>query len=155
VIGTKRDQNLGTPKWLFHWLAGQYDFSLDAAASYRNRLCEHYFNEKTNGLKQAWWTWTFCNPPFKDCDLWVAKAMTEQAIGNYSVLLLPALGMSSRWYATAHDLCWTRLVAPRVAFIGSGKAPNGMIMLCEFGRPNPTRGLVEWVDLRGEHGVAA
>jgi site-specific DNA-methyltransferase (adenine-specific) len=127
-------QDWQTPDWLFNQLHLTYNFKLDAAASDQNAKCEQYYTVDTDGLKQSWERWTFCNPPFSHIKQWVKKAVVEQEQGKYSVVVAPMLGMTAGWYKEVRQYCKTIVLSPRVAFVGDEKqSPNGGTMLLEFG----------------------
>jgi len=45
-----------TPPDLFATLDAEFHFTLDAAASARNRKCKNYFSEMEDGLKREWFS---------------------------------------------------------------------------------------------------
>lgn len=86
-----------TPRWLFDKYNEIYEFTLDAAASAENALCENYFDKETDALKQDWKGSVWCNPPYgRDLWKWVKKAAESKAT---VVMLLPAR-TSTGWF---HD----------------------------------------------------
>ena len=85
----------GTPPQTFEALNILYRFTLDAAASKENALCENYFDREANGLLQSWGRHrVFCNPPADDTAAWVAKAIGETEHGQCPivVMVLPSRG---------------------------------------------------------------
>lgn len=122
-----------TPAWLFEALNRVFSFSLDAAASRENAKCKKYYTLSQSGLTNPWSDITFCNPPFNDPGPWLAKAHTEAAKKHRSVMVLPAIGMTAKWYVGHRANTHTTILHPRVAFVGPKKSPNGMTMLMFFG----------------------
>lgn len=105
----KSKQDRRTPQWLFDWLNGQFGpFDLDAAATTDegpsfNALCGFAYTEKEDALSydSHWMAKTFCNPPFRNIDKWVGKAIHEaKERGVFTLMLCPAAG-SQDWF---HDL---------------------------------------------------
>ena len=43
-----------TPRWLFDELNSVWNFTLDAASSDENALCERHFTKEDDALKQSW-----------------------------------------------------------------------------------------------------
>ena len=89
-----------TPEGLFKALDEEFHFTLDAAASDENHLCEQYYTVKDDALIQPWPGNVWVNPPYgKEVIKWVMKAFTEvggimplgsSANANVVVMLLPA-----------------------------------------------------------------
>ncbi len=113
---SSKDHNWKTPLDLFNSLSSEFDFKLDACTSADNPLgCAEYYTSEENGLERDWFTWTFVNPPFKDVKHWVDKPVEEMAVGNGSVLLLPARTDTgwfhgNIWNTDFHKPQWNREV---------------------------------------------
>ena len=71
--------NWQTPKWLFEKLNQRFKFKLDATPP------DHSFD----GLTVPWITWTYWNPPYREIERWVMKALYEMLFRHFSVALLP------------------------------------------------------------------
>jgi phage N-6-adenine-methyltransferase len=72
-----------TPRALFDPLNAEHAFTLDAAASAENALCEKYFTRETDGLLRSWANEVvWCNPPFSRLEAWVAKVWREMCGGG-------------------------------------------------------------------------
>lgn len=86
----------------------RWEFTLDAAASDDNYLCERYFTLRQDGLKQSWTgERVWCNPPYSDMTSWVRKAwrvMTWESC-ELVVMLAPANRTEQRW--------WQEFIEPR------------------------------------------
>lgn len=105
-----------TPKWFFDWCNFKFGpFTLDAAASDENHLCEKYYTQQNSGLKNPWDNYgvTWCNPPYSDIQPWVIAAMGEMVRSRRSVLLLPSR-TSRDWYSQ----CFT---FASIGFITNGR----------------------------------
>lgn len=91
-----------TPRELFDPLNEEFNFSLDAAASRDNKLCDAYYDRRTSGLENPWYAFNvWCNPPYSDLRPWVQKATDE--IGKPGgppviVMLLPANRTEQSWW---------------------------------------------------------
>lgn len=83
----------GTPDWIFDPLNEEFGFTLDAAASDENALCEDYYTKEDDGTFQDWAGHTvWCNPPYDSENLqaFTSKALREVANGVTTLLLVPA-----------------------------------------------------------------
>lgn len=124
-----------TPHELFARWNNVYHFTLDAAASATNTKCAEFYGEEKSGLLHPWKSWTWCNPPYSLNKEFVAKAAAEQALGNYSVLLLPAR-TDTRWF---HQFIYRRegvgveFLKGRLKFSGSKNSAPFPSMIVIFG----------------------
>jgi len=106
-----------TPLYLFNLLNNYmidhgYDtFTLDAAASHENHLCEKYYTKEIDGLKQDWKGETvFVNPPYSNINEWVKKCYKEgQKHNTFVALLIPSRTDTKYW----HEYC---MKAERILF---------------------------------------
>lgn len=65
----------GTPIELFESLDAEFKFTIDAAANKFNALCDRYWTEEDDALKQDWkGEVVFCNPPYSRAGEFLAKA---------------------------------------------------------------------------------
>lgn len=88
-----------TPRDLWDQLNAEHRFTLDAAASDENTLCDHYYTAENCGLVGPWHgERVWCNPPYSDCRPWVEKAWAETRDCPVIVLLLPANRTEQRWW---------------------------------------------------------
>ena len=92
-----------TPRDLFGPLAREFKFTLDAAASHVNALCDHFYDLANSGLEGTWKGHrVWCNPPYSDCRAWVDKAWKEMSEGcEVVVMLLPANRTEQGWWQDA------------------------------------------------------
>lgn len=87
-----------TPLHLWIPWNDRWRFTLDAAASKENHLCDRYFTLEEDGLKQSWaGERVWCNPPYSDIRAWVEKAWRETDT-EVIVMLLPANRTEQRWW---------------------------------------------------------
>lgn len=127
-----------TPKWLFDYLNAEHGpFTLDAAASDENHLCEKYHTEQNSGLENPWSNRTWCNPPYSNIAPWVEKAEAELCLGRASLLLLPSrTGMG--WFRECIEYGWVCFISGgRVKFVdptgGKRMSPSEDHILVGFG----------------------
>lgn len=111
-----------TPPPLYRLINREVGFTLDAAASERNRLCERWLEGPcigaglhidggscTCGLCADWLEHrVFCNPPYGKCGpgLWVHKFAQAAEAGATVVGYLSSAGMDTDWFAEAYDTCY-------------------------------------------------
>lgn len=70
-----KNENWGTPQYLFDSLDEQYHFDLDAAASAENTKCARFYTKEQNSLIQPWTGRVWCNPPHgRNVGEWVRRA---------------------------------------------------------------------------------
>ena len=75
-----------TPKDLFDELNEEFHFTLDAASSHENALCEKHYTKEEDGLVQPWEGNVFCNPPYgNEIGKWMRKAAETDEGGGCSV----------------------------------------------------------------------
>jgi site-specific DNA-methyltransferase (adenine-specific) len=54
-----------TPKWLFDELDAEFHFTLDAASTHGNALCERHFTKEDDALSKSWdGEIVWLNPPY-------------------------------------------------------------------------------------------
>ena len=95
---TSNSDEWTTPKELFAKLNRRFLFNLDAAASDENHLCPDYFTKETDGLSQSWEGMrVFCNCPYSQIKLWVAKFCMEAGRTLLIAALVPAR-TDTRWW---------------------------------------------------------
>lgn len=147
---SSKEQAYKTPSFLYDRLNNEFRFTLDAAASGDNNLCDNYFTKETNGLTQSWRDQVvFCNPPYNDQDSFIKKAFQEYQ-DNYvtSVLLIPSRTEKRIWYdVIAPNATQIRFIKGRLKFSGSKDAapfPSAIIIFSN--RIYDER--VIWVDYR-------
>jgi len=125
---TSNRKDWRTPRDLFNSLDKIYHFTLDACATPENALCEKYYTEQEDGLKQSWdGEVVYCNPPYgREIGKWVKKA--SETNGTV-VMLLPAR-TDTKWF---HKYIWDRADnnKPVVRFL------KGRLSFDDSGNPAP------------------
>lgn len=101
---TGGQDNWSTPpyvvRWLQHWLAID-SFDLDVCADALNAKAPDWFDEDTDGLKQKWEGYCFCNPPYSQIAAWAQKAFASanEGGGDTTVaMLIPARTDTRYWH---------------------------------------------------------
>jgi phage N-6-adenine-methyltransferase len=89
-----------TPRSLFDPLHGEFQFTVDAAASEDNALLSRYWTRAHDALRMYWGAdRIWCNPPYSGLPEWVAKARSEASAGcQLIVMLLPADRTEQPWW---------------------------------------------------------
>src|SRR3990167_7830081 len=115
-----------TPPELFSVLDKEFQFDLDAAASFENALYPVYITEQQNALTTPWiGRSVWCNPPYSLIGPFVKRAYEESLEQkNTVVILIPTYTDPKYWrdYVTkAHEI---RHLVGRIQFI-DGNNPLG------------------------------
>ena len=79
----------------------EFGFTLDAAASSKNKKCKKYFSKQKNGLKQSWEGHTvWINPPYdvKSISAFVDKALMEVVEHGIVVVMLLPSKTDQKWF---------------------------------------------------------
>jgi len=110
-----------TPPWLFKRLNDEFQFNLDAAATFENRLVNAFFDKNSDALTKDWGgkgSTVFLNPPFGRgaVDAFAKKAFWESRDGAIVVCLFPFSG--AKWFRTYCLLADEIRIIGRVKFIG-------------------------------------
>jgi len=116
---SSRSDEWETPDELFSKLIGEFQFRLDSAATEKNCKHPYYYSMESDGLRQPWVTWTYCNPPYSRVQDFIEKAKREQTNGNYSVLLVPARTDTNWFWDAAEQATEIRLLKGRLKFKGA------------------------------------
>lgn len=75
----RMDQFAQTPKEIYNLLDSEFKFNFDPCP----------INPKFDGLKIAWKSSNYVNPPYTEIPLWLEKALAERELGKNSVFLIP------------------------------------------------------------------
>src|SRR5574338_60385 len=131
----KREQEILTPRWLLWLLAFEWDrIVLDPCSPVEPNV-EADYHYTACGLIWCWLDRTFCNPPYCDLKLWLAKALEESKDGKRIALLVPAR-TSRKWYRRTLDGAWVVELDP-VKFQGfDGAFPAPLHLICLNWRPS-------------------
>jgi len=122
-----------TPNNIFEPLNNEFGFTLDVAASDKNKKCNRYFDEKTNALNQEW-TGEVCwmNPPYGNkLRKFVRKAYNESKKGCIVVGLIPVKSNTIWWHEC--------VIGEEIRFIKGRPKFNNM----KYGYPFPLA-IVVW-----------
>jgi phage N-6-adenine-methyltransferase len=137
-------QDWTTPTDLFVPLREEFGFTLDAAASPDNALCENYLTAEDDALGVRWAPHvTWLNPPYGEgsapLSRWVAKARDEAQAGATVVMLIPAR-TNTNWF---HDICLAqgevRFVRGRPKFGGAKHGLPQPLCLVIFRPPSVSK----------------
>lgn len=78
---------------------GRSKFSLDVCCNRQNIPAFNYYKDgETDGLKEEWLSFNWCNPPFKECAKWIKKAYEEQKKSRQTAMLLPVRTETKYWH---------------------------------------------------------
>ena len=115
-----------TPPYFYDLLNKEFHFTLDPCASHENHKCEKYLTIVENGLEQSWKDHiVFCNPPYDEKDIWMAKAYYEGKQDNTTIAMLIPNGTETQAFQEycmkAYEI---RLVKGRIEFLIDGKKPE-------------------------------
>jgi phage N-6-adenine-methyltransferase len=118
----------GTPPEIFDPLNAEFGFTLDAAATDENALCEDYYTAEEDGSAQDWAGHTvFCNPPYdaKSLQAFTQNVLRQAGNGVTTVMLVPSK-TDQPWFHWLWDRyldgTWRvefRWVKGRVKFVGN------------------------------------
>lgn len=128
VLFSSAKQDWTTPKWLFDRLNAEFHFTLDAAATPENALCDRYFTEADDALTQPWSGRVFLNPPYaRQAPNFVAKAWEEcyeRGRAEVVACLVAARTDTQMWHQYAMRGAEVRFIEGRLRFgDGRGTAP--------------------------------
>lgn len=116
---SSKSDEWATPQDFFDKLHAEFDFCLDPCATAENAKCVLYYTLEDDGLTQPWLRQrVFCNPPYSQIKLWMAKAYEESQKGALVVCLVPSR-TDTRWF---HDYAMkgeVRFIRGRLKFGGS------------------------------------
>ena len=161
VVKTSIGDEYCTPRWVWEPWHIALGFSLDAAASYGNRLppcAKHYTKEDSafnhDWAKDAGHGAVWCHPPYSRAGgplvRWVQKGMYESMRGAVVCMLLPS-DTSTNWFSLLWDRTggeWhggvrgyftegkIRFVDPRTRQITKGSPTFGSVVVVLGGKPD-------------------
>lgn len=125
-----RNDNWGTPPWLFNSLNSEFKFNLDACADETNYKCAHYYDIHRNCLITEWKPLlrdaelrAFMNPPYSNPKPFIEKAWEMRK--NGLVVCLVKVDTSTKWWNIFWDYekhspkngCEVRFLPKRIKFI--------------------------------------
>jgi hypothetical protein len=90
-----------------------------------------YHLPEADGLKLDWLNGTYCNPPYEDLKLWLAKSAAEYQAGVREQCLLVPVRPRSRWWADyMHDIPSAIAWLKRVKFKGFATSyPESLVLV--------------------------
>jgi len=129
---TSNSDEWTTPQWLFDRLNAVFQFTIDAAATRENSLCEDLF---TDGLSVSWeGERIWCNPPYSQIKLWAAKFIEESKRAVCIVALVPARTDTKWFQSIAKSADKIFYIPGRLKFgDGKGSAPFPSALAFWFG----------------------
>ena len=110
-----------TPKALFDYWNNIYHFDIDAAASKENALCERYYTQELDALKQDWHKdgknfWL--NPPYgRLIGKFIKKAYEESFKGCNVVCLIPSRTCTQYFHKYVMGASEIHFIKGRLKFI--------------------------------------
>ena len=119
-IVTPKDE-WGTPSTIFDPLDDEFDFDMDAAASWHNKKVPYAFTKENSALENDWLVSGkrfYLNPPFSLIKEFLEKAYKESQRGALVVCLLPIDGSTGWWHDYVLKSSEIRFIRGRVRYIG-------------------------------------
>jgi site-specific DNA-methyltransferase (adenine-specific) len=107
------NQDARTPEDLFNQLNEEFKFDFDPCPN----------NPSFDGLKIEWGKSNYVNPPYRNKEPWIKKAIEESKKGKRVVMLLP-VDTSTKWF---HELILPN--AKEIRFI------KGRLKFSQYGSP--------------------
>lgn len=111
VMFSRATDEWSTPQDFFNRLHGEFEFTVDAAASTYNHKCAEWYGpqhprvENRNALVS--WDWpngpVWLNPPYSQCRAFIAKAALEARRGATVVCLVPSRTDTRWWHSEVWD----------------------------------------------------
>jgi site-specific DNA-methyltransferase (adenine-specific) len=97
---TSNSSEWETPQWIFDQLNNHFEFTIDVAASEKNKKVDRYYSVENSGLDKHWTNERcFLNPPYgTEIKDWVRKASEERKNNALIVCLLPAR-IDTAWFS--------------------------------------------------------
>lgn len=141
IFSHKTDEWL-TPVSLFEHWNEVCNFTLDAASTDENALCEKHYTKETDGLSQSWKNErVWCNPPYSEVNKWVDKALSEtrgyDCGSTFVVMLLPSR-TDTQWFENIYkryDIS-IKFIRGRLRFSGCNSSAPFASILVVFGFRN-------------------
>lgn len=121
VLFSSKSDEWATPPEVFQELDREFHFDLDPCATAENHKCEKYYSREENGLLKDWGgSRVFCNPPYSQIAVWVAKCFYEAQKDNTLVcLLIPARTDTKYFHNYILHRAEVRFIRGRLKFNGA------------------------------------
>ena len=123
-----KNDKLKTPKYIIDKLGS---FDLDPCAGELTTIgkVNWCLERSEDGLKNNWFGFVFCNPPFSEKELWIKKMIKH----NNGILLLPERG-SAPWFGPLAKIAGKYFVmGKKINFEGGSSSNNVGSVLFLFG----------------------
>ena len=118
------------PDYFEEWDREFGPFTLDAAATAENAVCEQFYTIEDDGLSQPWRGRVWCNPPYSQVARWVEKAHEAAEHGATVVLLVAARTSTIWWHEHVEPYAEIRFIKGRLRFSdATSPAPFGSALL--------------------------
>ena len=90
-------------------------------------------NKHKNGLKTAWLSPSYCNPPYSRAAFFVEKAWKEYKKGIKSILLVKNSVLSTKKFTEVKDDCCILFFNSKIKFVGFSQPAHFSSVLIMFG----------------------
>ena len=121
---------LQTPEWVLNEI-GPFDLDPCAGENTTHGKVNWWIGRGENGLEREWRGHWFCNPPFSEKDVWIAKCIEYSP--QQGILLLPERG-SAPWFGPlAIEATALFVMGKKINFIGGPSSNNLGTVLFLFG----------------------
>lgn len=101
VMFSSNSEEWETPQDFFDKLNEEFNFTLDAAATWENSKCENCYTKQLSGLLMPWVASgaVWCNPPYgRNIGEWVKKGMLESYEKDQTVVMLLPVRTDTSWF---------------------------------------------------------
>jgi len=134
---TSNTDKWNTPQDLVADLTKVFDWNLDVCSS-SNNVCDNYFDEAVNGLRQEWRGLCWMNPVYgREIGKWMFKARTSGALpGTTVVCLVPARTDTKWWHSNIEYASQVVFIKGRLKFGDSKNSAPFPSTFVVFGRLN-------------------
>lgn len=109
----------------------EFGFTLDAAATADNALCDQFYTLQDNALEHKWSGVVWCNPPYSQLAAFLAKARESADNGATVVMLIPSRTDTKAWHKHVQDRAEVRFLAGRLKFgnsTNSAPFPSALVV---------------------------
>ena len=142
----------GTPQKLFDKLDKQFNFVLDAAASYENHKVSFYYTKESNSLDKEWTLdgWIWCNPPYsRNLIIKFADKFLIEAKKGARIVALVRLDPGANWFKTLMNSGYTDVyfLDKRLKFEGAASSypfPCCLLVISPLIADDPLHKTVEY-----------
>lgn len=142
-----------TPGWLFDVLDGEFNFTLDAAATAETAMVESFIGPEQDALRSPWGgrgSTVWLNPPYgRGVGQWIAKARQEAERGAVVVVLIFSRTDTVWWHEDAMRASEIRFIRGRLRFLQDGvekdpsPAPSCVLVFVPWAQGPPAMRTIE------------